>query len=48
MIRITNRSRRRLEINSDSDKAPIERSSDDNDKIDEENETEKEVRIEKG
>ena len=36
MIRITNRPRRRFEIDSDSDKAPIEISSDGNDEVDEE------------
>ncbi len=35
MIRIANRPRRRFEINSDSDKAPIEISNDDNNKVDE-------------
>ncbi len=47
MIRITNRLYRRFEIDSDSDEAPIEIFSDDNDKVDEENETEKKVEIEK-
>ena len=47
MIWITNRSRRRFEINSDSDKAPIKISSDGNDEVDEENETEKKIEIEK-
>ena len=41
MIQITNKPRRRFEINSDSDKTPIEISSNNNNKIDEENETEK-------
>ncbi len=41
MIRITNRSRKGFEINSNSDKAPIEISSDNNNEVDEENETEK-------
>ncbi len=36
MIRIANRPRRRFEINSDSDKAPIEISSDGNDELDKE------------
>ena len=47
MILIANRPRRRFEINSDSDKAPIEISSDGNDEVDEENETEKKAEIEK-
>jgi len=47
MIRITNRPRRRFKINFDSDKAPIKISSDGNDEVDEENETEKKIEIEK-
>ncbi len=47
MIRITNRPRRRFKINSDSDKAPIEISSDSNNEVDEENETEKKTEIKK-
>ncbi len=44
MIQITNKPRRRFEINSDSDKTPIEISSDGNDKVDEKNGTEKKGR----
>ena len=47
MIRITNKPRRRIQINSDSDKIPIEISSDGNNKVDEKNKTEKKVKIEK-
>ncbi len=40
MIRIANKPRKRFEINSDSDEAPIEISSDNNDDLDKENEIE--------
>ena len=40
MIRIANRPRKRFEIDFDSDEAPIEISSDDNDELDEKNEAE--------
>ena len=40
MIRIVNRSRKRFEIDSDSDEVPIEIFSDDNNEVDEENEIE--------
>src|SRR6266536_539546 len=40
MIRIANKPRKRFEIDSDSDEASIEISSDDNDEVDEENEKE--------
>ncbi len=41
MIRITNKPCKRFKIDSDNDEAPIKISSDDNNKLDEENETEK-------
>ncbi len=40
IIRIANRPCKRFKINSDSDEAPIEISSDNNNKVDKENETE--------
>jgi len=47
IIRITNKPRRRFKINSDSDKTPIEISSDSNNEVDKEIETEKKTEIKK-